>query len=125
MTRTLVPGFPRPVALTPIQETALRNLPTAAERRTNFPNEHTRCAYRIDIQDFMTFAGVTALTNLATSTQAHVIAWQQAFKRRGLRLGTTRKKLSALSSLFECLYDKQSSKFNNIDGVQRSTTLSG
>ena len=131
MTRALVPSkIPGELpsthtALEPAAVAALRHLPAAAEWWANFPNAKTRRAYQNDIRDFMTFAGVAGVDELGTLTRAHVIAWRQALVRRDLTSATIRRKLSALSSLYDYLCEKHRANLNPVDGVKRPATSSG
>ena len=112
-------------SLGPAAFLSLKTLPAAAEWWANFPNAHTKRSYRSDIQDFMTFAGIAALEGLITVARAHVITWRQALIRRGLKPATIRRKLAALSSLFESLCENQVTTLNPVDGVKRPATSSG
>src|SRR6202042_3104026 len=50
---------------------------------------------------------------------AHVIAWRKNMERRGLEPTTIRRKLSALSSLFDYLCERNAVAGNPVDGVKR------
>ena len=52
-------------------------------------------------------------------TRAHVIAWRDELKSQGLSAATIRRKLSALSALFDFLCEKNSVTHNPVDGVKR------
>jgi len=52
-------------------------------------------------------------------TRAHVIAWRDDLKKRGLSATTIRRKLSALSALFAYMTERNSVLINPVDGVQR------
>jgi integrase/recombinase XerD len=49
---------------------------------------------------------------------AHVIAWRDEFKRRELSPSTIRRKLAALSSLYQYLCEKNAVFLNPVKGVQ-------
>src|SRR5262245_90156 len=53
----------------------LAEVPPEVEWFANLKNQHTRRAYRNDIQSFMTFVGIKVPTEFRTATRAHVIAW--------------------------------------------------
>ena len=131
MTRALITS-PKPgklslkhKALQAAEVAALRHLPAAAEWWANFPNSRTKKAYKVDIQDFIAFTGVAGVDDLGTLTRAHVIAWRQALLQRGLTSATIRRKLSALSSLYDYLCENQRANINPVDGVKRPATSSG
>ena len=112
-------------SLGPAAFLSLKTLPSAAEWWANFPNAHTKRSYRSDIEDFMTFAGVAGFEALGTLTRAHVIAWRQSLFNRGLASATIRRKLAALSSLYDYLCENQCANTNPVDGVKRPATSSG
>jgi hypothetical protein len=95
----------------------LAQVPPAAEWFANIDNLNTRRAYRNDLQEFMTFVGIAAPAELRLVTRAHVLAWRKDLERRELAGATVRRKLAALSSLFEYLCDQNSVAMNPIKGV--------
>jgi len=52
-------------------------------------------------------------------TRAHLIAWRKNLERRALAASTIRRKLSALSSLFDYLCEKNAVTHNPVNGVKR------
>jgi integrase/recombinase XerD len=52
-------------------------------------------------------------------TRAHVIAWRKDLDARGLSPSSIRRKLSALSSLFDHLCERNAVSGNPVDGVKR------
>jgi len=94
-------------------------VPAAAEWFANIDNPNTRRAYKNDLQEFMTFIGIAAPEELRLVTRAHVLAWRKDLERRELAGSTVRRKLAALSSLFEYLCDQNSVPTNPIKGVKR------
>src|SRR5690348_4855651 len=83
----------------------LGKVPPATEWFANIDNPNTRRAYRNDLEEFMTFVGISSPEELRLVTRAHVLAWRKDLERRELTGGTIRRKLAALSSLFEYLSD--------------------
>lgn len=69
----------------------------------NIPNDKTKRAYKIDVEEFTRFAGLKSPTEMRTVAQSHVIAWSKHLESRSLAPTTIRRKLSALSSLFDYL----------------------
>jgi len=85
----------------------------------NIDNARTRRAYRIDLQDFSQFAGIRTPADFRTVTRAHLIAWRKQLEGRQLGGATIRRKLAALSSLFEYLCEKNAVTHNPVKGVKR------
>src|ERR1700751_4702630 len=81
----------------------LAAVPAELEWFANIDNPRTRRAYKIDLQAFMDFAGIEAPAELREVNRAHVIAWRKDLEFRKLAGSTVRRKLAALSSLFEYL----------------------
>jgi integrase/recombinase XerD len=67
----------------------------------NIDNPRTRRAYQIDLTDFMHFVGILNPSDFRMVTRAHLIAWRKDLEQRQLGGATIRRKLAALSSLFE------------------------
>jgi site-specific recombinase XerD len=106
-------------ALTAAQFQGLSDLPPELEWFANIPNAKTREAYRLDLADFTAFVGMARLEEFRCITRAHVIAWRQDCERRQLAPATIRRKLSALSSLFEYLCEHNAVTHNPVKGVKR------
>jgi site-specific recombinase XerD len=99
----------------------LAEVPPALEWFANLDNPRTRRAYERDVRDFMGFSGIRAPEEFRTVTRAHLIAWRKDLERRVLANATIRRKLSALSSLFQYLCEKNAVAHNPVDGVKRPT----
>ena len=65
------------------------------------------------------FAGLQDSAELRTVTRAHVIAWRNDLEPRELAPASIRRKLSALSSLFDYLCERNAVAGNPVDGVKR------
>jgi hypothetical protein len=100
-------------ALTAAQYGDLSDVPPELEWLANITNVKTRRAYKIDVSEFSTFAGLRGPAELRTVTRAHVIAC-------GLSPSSLRRKLSALSSLFDYLCERNAVSGNPVDGVKRA-----
>ena len=105
--------------LTPAQVAHLADVPPELEWLANITNEKTRRAYKLDVGEFSQFLGLKRPEEFRTVTRAHVIAWRELLERRELSPPTIRRKLSALSSLFEYLCEKNAIAGNPVDGVKR------
>jgi site-specific recombinase XerD len=106
-------------ALTSAQFGALAEMPAELEWLANITNAKTRRAYKIDVEDFIAFAGLRGVAELRTITRAHVIAWRKDLEKRELADSTVRRKLSALSALFDYLCERNAIAGNPVDGVKR------
>jgi site-specific recombinase XerD len=106
-------------ALTPAQFGALAEMPAELEWLADITNPKTKRAYKIDVDDFIAFAGLRGLPDLRSITRAHVIAWRKNLEKRELADSTIRRKLSALSALFDYLCERNAVAGNPVDGVKR------
>jgi site-specific recombinase XerD len=106
-------------ALTAAEFQGLSAVPLEAEWFANIDNPRTRRAYRIDIHDFMSFMGISQPEEFRKVTRAHVLAWRKDLEERSLSGTTIRRKLAALSSLFEHLCDANAVTHNPVKGVKR------
>jgi len=97
----------------------LAAVPTELEWFANLDNPRTRRAYQADLNEFMGFVGIQIPEQFRGITRAHVLAWRQALEQRGLNGASIRRKLAALSSLYEYLCDRQAVTHNPVKGVKR------
>ncbi|KGX07627.1 hypothetical protein Y036_2887 [Burkholderia pseudomallei] len=97
----------------------LGNVPPEAEWFANLDNPRTRRAYQIDLHDFMTFTGIVQAVEFRTVTRAHILAWRRRLETRQLSGATIRRKLAALSSLFDYLCERNAVMLNPVAGVKR------
>lgn len=116
--------------LTALQYQELAHVPPEAEWFANLDNDRTRRAYRGDILEFMQFVGIESPTEFRMVTRAHVIAWRRDLEQRKVNQGkgrpprklsgaSIRRKLAALSSLFEYLCDNNAVPYSPATGVKR------
>src|SRR5579862_1425074 len=106
-------------ALSPSQFGALAEVPPELEWLANITNPKTRRAYRHDVGEFSAFTGLHNPVELRTVTRAHVIAWRKDLEARALSPASVRRKLAALSSLFDYLCERNAVAGNPVDGVKR------
>lgn len=97
----------------------LAEVPPEIEWFANIDNKKTRRAYQIDLRDFMQFVGIRNPIEFRTVARAHVIAWRKHLESRQLGGATIRRKLAALSSLFEYLCEQNAVTHNPVKGVKR------
>ncbi len=69
-------------------------------------------------REFFAFAGLKVSGELRTVIRVHVIAWRKDLEYRGLADTSIRRKLSALSSLFDYLCERNAVIGNPVDGVK-------
>src|SRR5277367_3026781 len=93
-------------ALTPTQFGDLADVPPELEWLANITNPKTRRAYKNDVGEFSAFTGLRQSAELRSITRAHVIAWRKHLESRELAPSSIRRKLSALSSLFDYLCER-------------------
>ncbi|MGD0797734.1 MAG: tyrosine-type recombinase/integrase [Acidobacteriaceae bacterium] len=105
--------------LTAAQYADLADVPPELEWLANITNAKTRRAYKRDVAEFSNFSGLTEPTQLRTVTRVHVIAWRKDMESRALSAASVRRKLSALSSLFDYLCERNAVLGNPVDGVKR------
>jgi integrase/recombinase XerD len=106
-------------ALTAKEFLDLADVPPEMEWFANITNRQTRRAYQNDLRDFMRFAGIQSPEEFRVVTRAHLIAWRKDVEGRGGEGSTIRRKLSAVSSLFEYLCERNAVVHNPVKGVKR------
>ena len=105
--------------LTAAQFHQLAAVPAALEWFANIDNPRTRRAYEGDIGDFTNFVGITKADDFRQVTRAHVIAWRKQLEGQGLAGASIRRKLAALSSLFEYMCEHNAVESNPVKGAKR------
>ena len=111
-------------SLTPVQFQHLAEVPPAMSWFANIDNPQTRRAYQNDVEEFMRFAGIEDPHAFRQVGRGHVLAWRSDLERRALGGATIRRKLSALSSLFDALCEANAVHGNPVDGVKRPKVAS-
>lgn len=97
----------------------LADVPPELEWLANITNEKTRRAYAIDLKEFVQFASIRRPQELRRVARALVIAWRTDMENRELSGATIRRKLAAISSLFDYLCERNAVVGNPVDGVKR------
>ena len=105
--------------LSQAQFQALNEIPHFLEWLANLTNPNTRRAYQHDLAEFMRFVGVREPAEFASVSRAHVLAWRKDLEQRTLQAATIRRKLAALSELFEFLCEENCIARNPVNGVKR------
>jgi site-specific recombinase XerD len=106
-------------ALTAKEFQGLADVPPEVEWFANLGNKATRRAYENALKDFMNFTGIQNPEEFRIVTRAHIIAWRDDLLSRSLSSMSIRHRLSALSSLFEYLCEKNTVTHNPVKGVKR------
>lgn len=106
-------------ALTAAEFQGLAAVPAAGVWFANIDNPNTRRAYQSDVEDFIAFCGIETPEEFRDVTRAHVIAWRKLLEHRELAPATVRRKLSAVSSLFDHLCNENAVTHNPVGGVKR------
>lgn len=97
----------------------LQEVPPEVLWFANLSSSHTRRAYKADIKEFMAFAGVRKPEDFRDVARGHVLAWRAQLEKNKLSGATVRRKLAALSSLYEHLCDVNAVATNSVKGVKR------
>lgn len=105
--------------LTQAEFQGLAQLPPEVTWFANIRNANTRRAYERDVRDFSLYIGIQQVEEYRLVTRAHVIAWRKDLEGRSLSPSTIRRKLSALSSLFDSLCEANAVSHNPVSGVTR------
>jgi len=106
-------------SLTRAQFEHLADVPPEEEWLANITSPKTRRAYRNDVREFVAFSGLGDYVELRSVVRSHIIGWRKDMERRELAAATVRRKLSALSSLFDYLCERNAVAGNPVDGVKR------
>lgn len=118
------PAIPtrQPIAslqLTAQQFLGLCSVPPETEWFANLTSAQTRRAYQADLRAFLSFTGIVQPVELRCVTRAHVLAWRVELERQVLSAATIRRKLAALSSLFDYLCERHALNNNPAKGIKR------
>lgn len=105
--------------LTAAEFQGLAAVPPELEWFANITNEKTRRAYKNDVGEFSAFIGLQSPEDMRLVTRAHVIAWREQLNARELAPASIRRKLSAISSLFDYLCENNAVTHNPVKGVKR------
>src|SRR5690242_6751968 len=77
----------------------LRAIPEEDVWLAGFMSEHTRRTYRDSVADFIRRTGIRDRSDFRRVDRSAVVSWQRAMRAEGLKPGSIRVRLSALSSL--------------------------
>lgn len=97
----------------------LNNVPEELIWKADFNANNSVATYDKAIRLFLEYLGASSPDELRAVTHAHVIAFKKELQRRGMSPRTVNNRLSAISSLFDHLIDKQIVKINPAKGIKR------
>ncbi len=103
----------------------LADVPPEVEWFANLTNPSTRRAYENAVRDFTRFTGIARPEEFRSVSRAHIIAWRDELRQRGLGGPTIRHRLASLASLFEHLCERNAVTHNPVKGVERPKTETG
>lgn len=105
--------------LTDQQLNKLANVPPTETWYATINNPQTLRAYKRDLRDFMVHTGIGRPEQFRIVTRKHILAWRCDLEARKLSGSTIRRKLAALSSLFDYLCEANAVIGNPVPGVKR------
>jgi len=88
----------------------------------NFTSSNTQASYRRSVGHFIATMGIDSPEALYGVSQGHVIAYREHLASSGASKATIANRLSALSSLYKFLADKQLCPINPVSGIMRPKT---
>ena len=97
----------------------IREIPEEILWLENLKSEQSNKTYSKALQQFMTFLRITTVEELRSIDHGHIIAFRQQLKKENKSPRTINNRLSALSSLFDHLIDRQKVAANPVKGVKR------
>lgn len=98
---------------------ALKEVPEELLWKANFNSDNSILTYDKAIHTFLSFIGISSPEELREINHGHVIAFKKFLQDQGHSPRTINNRLSAISSLFNHLIDKQVVKINVAQGVRR------
>lgn len=88
----------------------------------NFISDRTRATYKKSVQDFAVFAELETPDYLYDVDASSVLAWREHLIANEMSNSSVVNRMSALSSLFKHLCDKQIVQTNPVQGIKRPKT---
>lgn len=95
------------------------NIPEESVWLANFISSDTQKTYKNAVGAFLQFSGIEHLDGLREIKSAHVIAWRDSLIKSGTSNRSVNNRMSALSSLFNHLCEKQLVVTNPVKGLKR------
>lgn len=114
--REITPNnLPAPI----VGKNILAEVPEESVWLANYISKQTKATYKNAVKDFIGFHGIASAEELRGIRQAHMIAWRDRLIELGHSERTVTNRLSAVSSLFAHLCDKQLVPTNPVNGIKR------
>ena len=105
--------------LTTVDKKSLAQIPEESLWLANFNSEPTKKTYKFAVKQFIQHFNITNVHELREVNQAYIIAWRDHLKEQGYSSRSINNRMSALSSLFNHLCEKQLIATNPIKGLKR------
>lgn len=118
-----LPPSPNTLTATSVAD-LLNGIPEEQVWLTNFTSARTRQTYSNAVRELVMFLGVEVPEEFYGLSQAHIIAWREQLAEAGASPRTVSNRLSAVSSLFAHLCEKQLCERNPVAGVKRPKVAS-
>lgn len=117
--------IPSPNSLDPTSVSdVLATVPEEQVWLANFTSPRTKVTYVNAVRELVGFLEISSADQLYEIGQAHVIAWRDHLATEGASPRTIANRLSAVSSLFAHLCEKQLCAKNPVSGVKRPKVAS-
>ena len=97
----------------------LAHIPEESVWLANFTSPATKSTYSVAVREYFKFHGIGNQNDLRSSSSAHIISWRDAMMKSGASNRTVNSRISALSSLFDHLCEKQLMSINPTHGLIR------
>ena len=97
----------------------LAHIPEESVWLANFTSPATKSTYSVAVREYFKFHGITDQNDLRSSSAVHIISWRDAMIKSGASNRTVNSRISALSSLFDHLCEKQLMSINPTHGLIR------
>ena len=105
--------------ITKINTTDLAFIPEESLWLANFTSEKTKRTYQAAVSEFLKFHTIETIEALRRVSAGHLITWRDELIQSGASARTVNNRMSALSSLFNHLCEKQLVQINPVNGLKR------
>ncbi len=102
-----------------VSKTTLVEIPEESVWLANFISEQTQKTYKNAVSAFIQYSGIQHLEELRNINQANILSWRDSLIKSGASNRTVNNRMSALSSLFNHLCEKQLVATNPVKGLKR------
>ncbi len=102
-----------------ITQNNLAVIPEESLWLANFTSYQTRKTYQVAVREFLKFHEIKNIDMLRAVSAVHLITWRDQLIKIDASPRTINNRMSALSSLFNYLCEKQIVKINPVNGLKR------